>query len=325
MTYNIIKEYIDFIKKSYLELFKIIFKNKYDKYLSNMFIDKYISVRYYNETNYPSTKDFLTRINKELVALLEQVSTEENLDYLKNIIALFGYIVYFDDVNYITEDLELINYLVNDDIVKIDDKKDLKKEIKKWYIDFNNKKELFNSVINSKDFYLIESRLYRKLYSLTLEHSVKISNLYSEYAIDKTYNSGIVNEDKAFVTYILASSLVLNNAINLDFSKHYMLPFPSSLFEKEKKMARLLNIIDNDLARKCISIKITYTDYIKNKKVINDLINEGYFFCIELDSKYTGNVTELFLFPYVLVYNDTEEYEMLLRDKENLKSKIIKL
>lgn len=325
MNYNIIKTYTDFIEKSFLNFFRIIFKNKYKKDLTIKFIDLYINVRYYNETNYINIKDFMSRLNREFIDLLNNISDDENIEYLKNVIAAFGYLMYFDDLNNISEEVEVIDAIIGDNIVKIEDKKELKNELKKWLSDFKNSKEVFNDTLNTKDFNLIESRLYRKVYSLSLAHDVKISNLYSEYAVDRAYNTGTVNEDKLFITYILSSLLALNNAINLDFSKHYMLPFASSLFEKEKKLARLFNSIDNPLTKKILSIRITYQEYIKNEEKINELINQGFIFGLELDSTYTGNITELFLFPYILVYEDSEEYEMLIREKEHLKSRIVKL
>lgn len=99
----------------------------------------------------------------------------------------------------------------------------------------------------------------------------------------------------------------------------------SLLFQKEKKLARLMNIINNPLAKKYISIKITYEDYINNRDIINKYINDGYFFVLELDSSYNGNVAELVLFPFILVNDDSEEYELLMREKDSIKSKIIKL
>ena len=325
MNYNIIEEYISFNREKYLELFKIVLGSKYQKYLCSLFIDKYINVRYYNETNYLTEKDFINRLNKELVDLTKKLSDDDNIETIKNIVALFGYIVYFDDVCVITQDIELINTLVTDDIVKIQNKEEVKSAIKEWYSGLKKGKESFNKAIETKDFSLLEVRLYRKLYNLELEHNVRISNLYSEYAIDKAYNTGIVNEDKLFITYILASSLVLNNATNLDFSRYYVVPLASTLFEKEKKFMRLINVINNSLAKKFISIRITYSDYKKYKNKINDLISEGYSFGIELDSKYTGNTSELVLFPYIFAYEDSPEYEMLVREKDKLKSKIIKL
>lgn len=325
MNYNIINEYINFIRGKFLDFFKLILRNRYQKNLCTTFIDKYIEVRYYNETNYLTTKDFIKRVNKELVDLAEKLATEDNVDDVKNIVALFGYIVYFDDVCPVMEEMELINTLVSDEIIKISNKVGLKLFIKQWYLEIKDAKEKFNKAINTREFNIVEERLYRKIYYLVLEHNVRISNLYSEFAIDKAYNTGTVNEDKLFVTYILASSIILNNAINLDFSRFYMVPFASSLFEKDKKCARLLSVLDNPLAKKFISIRITYTDYKRNKKYIDQLINDGYTFGLELDSKYTGESRELVLFPYILADEESEEYMMLMRNKDLLKSKIIKL
>lgn len=325
MNYNIINEYIGFIRGKLLDFFKLILRNRYQKNLCATFIDKYIEVRYYNETNYLATKDFIKRVNKELVDLAEKLATEDNVDDVKNIVALFGYIVYFDDVCPVMEEMELINTLVSDEIIKIENKEGLKLFIKQWYLEIKEAKERFSKAINTREFNIVEERLYRKIYYLVLEHNVRISNLYSEFAIDKAYNTGTVNEDKLFVTYILASSIILNNAINLDFSRFYMVPFANSLFEKDKKCARLLNVLNNPLAKKFISIRITYTDYKRNKNYIDKLINEGYTFGLELDSKYTGESKELVLFPYILADEESEEYTMLIRDKDLLKSKIIKL
>ncbi len=325
MDYNIVNIYIEYIKKKYLELFKILLRGKYQKEMCLPFVERYINVRYYNETNYLPIKDFLNRINRELVDLVNVLANDENLDDLKNIVALFGYIVYFDDVAEVTNDMELIDTLVEDDIIRISNKQECKSELKEWYIDFKKDKEKFHSSLLTKDFNLLEDRLYRKLYYLVLEHNVKISNLYSEYAVEKAYNSGTIGEDKLFITYILASNLVLDNAIKLDFSRYYMVSFASTLFEKEKKCARLLNVLNNPLTKKFVSIRITYTDYKNNKNNIDKLINEGYSFGLELDSKYTGETRELVLFPYILVKEDSEEYTMLSREKHLLKSKIIKI
>lgn len=325
MNYNIIKIYLDFLEKSFLEYFKIILKNKYSKEMCLDFINRYISVRYYNETNYYQVKDIVDRINRELVDLVKSLANRDNVDDLKNIVALFGYLLYFDDVCFAVHDMEIINSIVNDQVVKIDDIDEVKKALKEWYINFKTKKESFYKTLNTKDFNVIEKRVYRKVYYLELEHDIKISNLYSEYAINKAYNSSIINEDKAFIKYILASSIILENATNLDFSKHYIVDLPETLFTKEKKLNRLFNALNNTLAKKFIFIKITYHDYINNKDVVNKFINDGYFFVLELDSSYSDEITELFLFPFIMVREDSEEYDLIMKEKDRLKSKIIKL
>ena len=324
MDYNIVEKYINFIRESYINLCKIVFKGKYNKDLSKAFIEKYIIVRYCNETNYPEERDFINRINKELLDLLDKLVLDDNVEDLKNIVALFGYIFYFDDVCVMTKEMEVIDAIINDGIIKISNNDNMREELKNWYINFNANKEKFHETISTKKFNLVEEKIYHRLYSLVLEHNVKISNLYSEYAVDKAYNSGVVNEDKLFISYILASNTVLNNAVNLDFSRYYVVPLASTLFVKEKKITRLLKILDSPLTKKFIHIKVAYTDYKVNKSMIDKLINSGYSFIIELDSNYAGNSNLLYLFPYIMVQKDSPEYEMLMRDKDNLKSKIIK-
>ena len=324
MDYNIINKYIDFVKGEYYNYFKILLGKNYQKQLCAPFIDRYILVRYYNETDYYQEKDFINRLNRELVLVFKNNYNEENEDVLKNIVALFGYLVYFDDVGFIDDMQLLIDTLVSDENIKICHEDAVGKEIKKWYIQLRKNKDRFNDTVVSKDFTLIERRVQRKLYELYLQHNVKVSNLYSEYAIDKAYNSGVINEDKLFITCILGSLLVLNNAINLDFSRYYVVDMATSLFDKVKKFNRLFSVLDNMLAKKFISFRITYSDYKKNKDKINKLINDGYAFGVVIDEEFNGNVNELVLFMCIYIDSDNE-YNALLDEKKQVMPKIIKL
>ena len=325
MEYNIINQYMNFLTKEYNDYFKILLGDKYSKDVTLKFIDRYIIVRYYNETNYKKEKDIINRLNKELIDVFKENVNDENEDMLKNIVALFGYVAYFDDICVIDDISGLIDTLVDDEDIKIEHDDEVKKKLKDWYIGLKKGKEKFNDTIVSKDFQIIEKRVYRKLFEFVLEHNVKISNLYSEFAIFKAYNSGMIAEDKLFVTYILGSLVVLNNAINLDFSRHYMVDLASSLFNKEKKIVRLFNILNSPLAKKMISVRISYTDYIKNKEKVNDFITDGYSFGIVIDNHYNGNLDELMLFPYIFVSEDNEYYDSIIKEKEYIKAKIIKL
>ena len=80
MDYNIIDKYVNYIRENFLKLFKIIFKSNYHKDLSLLFIDRYIEVRYFNETDYVKEKDFINRINKELIDLANEVYNDKNVD-----------------------------------------------------------------------------------------------------------------------------------------------------------------------------------------------------------------------------------------------------
>ena len=323
MDYNIITRYTKFLKREYLTFFRIIFSNNYPKEACSRFIDRYINVRYYNETNYRREKDFINRVNKELIALFKELKTEQNENKLKNIVALFGYIIYFDDIDAFVYEADLINTLIEDETIKIYSKNNVKEEILKWYVAFKKAKETFNNAIASKEFSLTESRIHRNTFKLDLIQNVRISNLYSEFAINKAYNMGTVYEQRLFITYIMSSYLLLEKARNLDFSKHYIVDFPNGLFEKEKKLKRLLNIFDNPLSKKYISIKLFYEDYIENRDVINEYISLGYSFAIVLDSKFDGDLENLIIFSYIFVNENHESYEMIMDNKDNIKSKIV--
>ena len=324
MDYNIVNKYIDFVKREYFNYFRLVLDKKYQKQLCVPFVDRYIEVRYYNETNYFREKDFINRLNKELIDVFEDVCDDENEDNLKNIVALFGYLVYFDDIGYI-EDMQLIiDTLVDDENIKIERSDGLGKEIRKWYNQFRKSKDKFNDAIISKDFTVIETRVHRKLYELTLAHNVKISNLYSEYAISRAYNSGVINEDKLFITCILGSSLVLNNAINLDFTRYFVVDMVPTLYEKVKKFNRLFSLLDNVLVKKFISIRITYSDYKSNRDRINKLINDGYMFGIIIDDSFNGNINELVLFSCIYVDGESD-IKTVLDENKQVMPKIIKL
>lgn len=325
MSTNIIQEYLDFLQKSYLSFFKIMLRHRYSKELCSMFLDRYFLVRYYDETNYSNIKDFTERLNKELIDVLDSFDENANQNILKNIVALFAYIMYFDDICLVEKEGELIEYIASSDIVKIDEREHLAECLRTWYVGFKCDKSTFEEAFLSRDFSINEKRLYRTLYSVELKHNVKISNLYSEYAIEKVYTSGIVNEDKSFITYILLSFLVLNNAINLDFSKKYVVELPATLFEKDKKLERLINILNSTLAKKHIFMRLLYSDYIKYKDLIDKYISEGYSFILELDSSFSGNTMELILFPYLLVHKESTELEIIMKKKEHIRSKIIKI
>ncbi|MBP5684373.1 MAG: hypothetical protein J6X02_03855, partial [Bacilli bacterium] len=200
-----------------------------------------------------------------------------------------------------------------------------KKQLREWYLVFRKNRQRFSELFVSKDFSLLEKLIYRKTYNLVLEQNVKISNLYSEYAINKVYNSGVINEDKLFITYIMASDLVLDNAKKLDFSRKYLVDMPGTIYSKTKKITRLLEILNNPLAKKQIIIKLCYNDYIKNRDVINEKINNGYLFALIIDDKFDGNIDEFVLFPYVLVDEENEYFDEIMNEKSKINAKIVKI
>ena len=325
MDLNIISEYLKFVKKSLLEFYKIIFENKYQKSLIEPFLDKYIDIRYNNETNYHNIKNLTNRVSKELEPLFIELQSDNNISLLKSIYALFGYIMYFDDAIYFDSSKSLIDYLISDNNLKIEGLTLKKDELNKWLRNFTKGKKDFFRVLETNEYILKEKRIQRGYYNLSLEQNVKISYLYSDTAINKAFTTGNTYEDSLFVLYILASKLVLENAINLDFSRRYSLEFANSLWKKEKKQKRLLEILNNTLAKKYLEIKISLTTYYETKSLIDKLIKEGYLFSLYLDDTFTGKITELYLFSTIFIYKNNEFFDMIINSKEKIPGRIIVL
>ena len=78
MEYNIIAIYTKYIKEQLLVLLKLVLKKDYNNSLCKKLVNRYIEVRYYNETNYVKDKDFVIRLNKDLLEIYEEEVNAEN-------------------------------------------------------------------------------------------------------------------------------------------------------------------------------------------------------------------------------------------------------
>lgn len=213
------------------------------------------------------------------------------------------------------------------------------------FIDFYRKKYLsldsdfqkeFTSLINEislkkKDYFKqFESNVYevkyyltniKKVYNITLSYDLKFPKLYSQFAIDKVFNNDVIGEDKLFIEYYMVLSKILTDVISFDFSGNYLMEFALSLLEKEEKLARFLNIIDNDFVKEKISFKIFHREFVLNKDKILDMINLGYNFTIVIDDSYEDDSSNReyikSLFKYVMVDIDSSIYNVF-KDFENI-------
>ena len=123
----------------------------------------------------------------------------------------------------------------------------------------------------------------------------------------------------------MLSSQILNDAINLDFSKNYIVEFPLTLLNKSKKTNRFLNALDNPLIKTKVSIKFNYKTYLENKSVIDNIINLGFNVALELDESFDNNFDSLILFSYVLVYDYLDYYDIIIDSRDTIKTTIIAL
>ena len=321
MSCNIIKEYAEFSKKNINKYYEQIMGKYYNKNLVEIFLNKYIDIRYYDLDTDKYSRN-ITKINKNLSTIYDSI--EDNKDTAKFIYILFEAILYLDDVlEKEDEDIDNLIKLINQ--IRIEklgiDEKDFINKFKEEYQKNKERKIKFINNIECQEFPIEYDYLYEQdIYNVTITHDIAIPKLYSKFAIEKVFNDGLIAEDKLFIEYYMVSKKILTNIINGDFNNKYLIEFNPNILKKKDKLARLLNIIDNDLAKDITSMKINYKDYMSNKEKIHELIHNGYKFSIIIDNTY-DNVEkiapDLFkVFEYIIL-NNKDNYKEF-KDYDNI-------
>lgn len=321
MSCNIVNEYISYSKKSIKKYLQVILERYFDQDIYDDLINAYINTRYYNMYDIVD-KRFEVNIVYYLKKSIENIKDDNKYKKkAQSMFYLFKYILYFDNVRECDSVRTLISEIdlyrkeklgLVDDEFEVNFYNLLKDDLtaKKNFIDsFDNKNFFINFIKINKE----------GIFDCRLDKNIKFSKLYSEYAINKVFNSKDIKEQRLFVTYPLVTVKILQDIIKGNFKKEYLVPYCLSLKDKPKKKKRILNIIDNDNVKEKLVLKISYDDYINNKEEIYELTRNGFRVGIEVDSKVevTDELLVLFkIFSYIITDN-TDIYNNL-KDKYNL-------
>lgn len=294
---NIIDEYTDFILDEFCFYGKKMMEKYYISSIFSEFVKEYLLIRYYNVYQNKKTMDDTINyyLNEKVKQLLEKYPKKtKNIYFMADI---FRYIIVLDN------DIEatMVNKIENE-LGKIKEKYDLNKQIEfsKEYREFRRRKKEFKKSYETNDFLIETTKTkYKKVFDTVLKHNIKMPELYSEKAINDIYNSGVTAQDKLFVHYNLVGITILNEVINYDYETNYLVEFNIELFNKKDKLNRLLNIIDNDITKEKITLKISYTSFNEKREDIFKLINSGYNFAIIKDENYKED-SYISLFKFIL-------------------------
>lgn len=314
--------YFNYIENSLYTYFKFLLGKDYKYKIVRLFIEKYIDVRYYNNSIYKD-KNLADKLGKEFKLIAKELikEDEEDSDLIKNICALFGYVLYFDDYCDYADLGVLVDSLFDEEYVKVSP--NIKGEFTSFIKETISKKESYHNLFRTNNFKLEYKRLKRNLVKVNINNSIEISKLYSDYAKDKAFNEGIINEDKRYVLIRMLSEEILLNSIKGDYSLKYVIDLPESFFDKQKKFKRLISMLDNDLIKDHISLKVTYEEYIRNKDIINNSISSGINYSLELDKTFDNDFNCFVLFKNVIVYEYLDCYDIIIDDKESFNTSIV--
>lgn len=166
----------------------------------------------------------------------------------------------------------------------------------------------------------------QKIYGVDLAHNLNFSKIYSHYIVDKTYQEGVVAEDKAFVLANMLITDLAKEMLDSDFSKEYLLYIPESLYTKEVKFKQLINVLNDEYVKYSTSILLKYPEIDGNKTLIKNLIKEGFSFALALESDDDIKEKDLkffYLMKYIIVNEPKEKSKIIKKLPKDLKKKVI--
>ena len=302
---NNIDKYIKFIKDYLTEYFKLIVKDKYKKIVYNEMLNTYIDIRYFNKYD-KKYKQIEKNIEYYIQENLRTLIEEDN-KLVKNVNELyyfFWYLLYLDNTLEYDNLDKLIDKIIIDRKEKLDLNDDITKELKGLVKESEKKKNNFFNEYLSDTFNLeLKSTNIKNVYNVLFSYNIKFPKIYSSYSINRVFKSDIISEDMCFIEYNLISKIVLDNIINKEYNKEYLVDFPFIITSKKEKTNRLLNIITNDLIRENVIIKVTYEYYTKYKSFISDLIKDGVKFAVIIDDTFDyeeSSIIWLNIFTYII-------------------------
>ena len=328
MTINLANKYIELTKKEISAYLKLVFGNKFIKKYSDIYIKKYIEIRYYNFYDYDTSRTLRKKILDNLRDLAEELCIDniEDREIIDQMCIFFYYILYFDNVSRtknIEQTIEKI-YKLRKRVLEKEDE-EFKEELYKLLKEYKKQKEKLLDKFNSNEFFIKFTNYPKKLnvYRVNLKFNIKFPLIYSEFAINKAFNVGLINEDKLLIEYYLVAGQVLKDVLRQNFTKEYVLEFTDKLLDKPNKLKNLLNIIENNAVKDKISIKIKYESFINYKEKIYDLMRNGYKITIILDNSFKPDyksIESLETFKYVIVNKDLKKYKEIISYKKRIKN-----
>lgn len=325
MNYNIIEEYIKNLEKNYRYIFSALACNKYDRKLVDYYLQTYLEIRYYSYQNL-NKETILKKIKKEL----KNQTLTDDLRLVNAYDTIFEYVLYLEDFNNDINLEKTIITLKNQNFIKMDNifNEENKLKLNRQTKNFLEKRNEYLKLVDTNTFNLKFNNINRNICLTKITHNIRISKLYSTYAVDKVFNEGITNEDKLFVEYALISFKILKDILCFNKIKHYILEFSTDLFEKKQKLSRLLNIIDNQLVKENTSFLFTYEQFIKYKDMIESLIKNNYQVSILLDDSFVCDdihCQRLIIFKKVLISSKYNCYDYILQNKKIITPQVLEL
>ena len=332
MASNVMQEYIKMTQDEVISYIKLIFERSYSKKIALRYMNAYLNVRFYNfypkDDNLTFRKNYLNAIKEEEANIVRAMPEKKKL--IENMGLFFYYILYFDKISYRLDIDEIIEklYKIRKKLLRKDNE-DFKENFRNTYEEYADKKEKFLKKFETEEFYLkvTDYEGANNANRVNLKYNIKFPMLYSTQAIENVFNSGLVAEDKLFVEYNLMSVEIIQDILKGNFKRQYIIEFNTNLFKKKRKLASLLNVINNSAVQDKVNLKITYKEFLQNKDNIYELMRDGFKFAVILDNSFEpeyANFERLNAFYYTIASKKLDYYDKVITNESIIK-RLIKI
>ena len=307
-----------FIKKIiYDEILNILLRDGYvyicKSVLRNDFMEKYFELRYFGlEEERSNTASLLKAYQDELLkkfvrdeqktnivnayakafSFINKLETRKNFNIEEELTKMYGY------DKYVTHNMAVnINNILNystDALIGILNK-----------FDTNMFEAKYTKFANTTNWY-----------GAYLKHNINFSKVYSDYIVDKTYNEGVISEDKLAVLINIILCQMSSDILKRDYNTKYFIYIPEPLYGKDKKLDKIASLFDNDYAKNHLIIASTFDNIIKNKDDLLRLKKKGYNFAIIFDREREIKEKEISYVYMAESYFIDKNYDLKIAKKE---------
>lgn len=315
MSCNVLEEYINFSKTCLKKYVKKIMVKKYDQDIFDKFISIYVDSRYYNVApNVKKSFEYNVAFNlREQVSAIKESGLDSNIT--EQTFKVFKYLLYFDNVKECDSIKSVIKELdefrINELELPVD--KDFQKEIYDMVkADLLYKKQ-FIEKLKTKNFDIsFHLTNISGVYNAILQSNLKFPSLYDQKAIKKVFDSKEIFEERLIVEYSYVATQVLMDVIKGDFRKKYLVNYTVELNDKKNNLKKLLNTIDNDVAKEKVIIKLNYSDFMADKESIYIRMRLGFKYAVVIDEGFVyteNNLKFLTIFKYIIISSQSLYYK----------------
>lgn len=328
MITNIVDRYVNIVKEEFKEYSKLILGKNFNTEIFNNYIENYIEARYYDFIEDANIRTFRAKI----INAIENIKNElySKGIYKEEILILqcdiFKNLLIFDNVSAVQSEETSLKKL--QEIYEQSNKdNDFRNNFIEKNVYYENEKNQLMEKYNSKIFNVKYKKIAENIYILNLEYNIKFSKIYSKEFLETAFNTGVINEDKLLVEYSILSSDILNDIIEHNFKKKYIVELAETLLEKTKKIKGILNCLNSPAIQEKVSFSITYKNFCKYKSEISKFMKLGYKFSLYLDETFKvdfSNIERLNMFEFVVLDTDLDNYSEIIKNKKMIKNLIEK-